>query len=104
MLPLESTGGRAFRGWCRSRSKALTHSKPESAPQIIFNLRSIVTRGRRTKSRCTCMPKLISQVVRFVGEKNEEMSLMGVLLSLRVAAVSLVLVSIPLLASVAILA
>jgi hypothetical protein len=50
------------------------------------------------------MPKLISQVVRFIGEKNEEMSLMGVLLSLRVAAVSLVLVSIPLLASVAILA
>jgi hypothetical protein len=50
------------------------------------------------------MSKLISQVVRFIGDSNEGTFLMGVFPSLRVAAVSFVLGSVPLLASVAILA
>ena len=50
------------------------------------------------------MAKLISQVVRFFRENNDNACLMGVALSLRVAAVSLVLASVPRFASVAIFA
>jgi hypothetical protein len=50
------------------------------------------------------MPKLMSHNVRLVAELNQETSMMGVILSLRVATMSFVLGSIPLVASVAIFA
>jgi hypothetical protein len=50
------------------------------------------------------MLKLISHVVRSVAAKDEDTSLMGMARSLRVAAVSLVLGSVPFIASIAIVA